>query len=84
MKARSSRALGGRRASAQDALATIASHAVSRPVIVDVTSGETADLLHTALGQGFDVVLANKKPLTQSWASYEATDVGVHARRSAG
>src|SRR6185295_14291449 len=63
--------LGGRRASAQDALATIASHAVSRPVIVDVTSGETADLLHTALGQGFDVVLANKKPLTHSWASYE-------------
>ena len=64
-------ALGGRRASAHDALATIASHAVSRPVIVDVTSGETADLLHTALGQGFDVVLANKKPLTHSWSSYE-------------
>ncbi|HEU4939536.1 MAG TPA: aspartate kinase [Vicinamibacterales bacterium] len=63
--------LGGRRASAQEALATIASHAVSRPVIVDVTSGETADLLHAALGQGFDVVLANKKPLTHSWASYE-------------
>ncbi len=63
--------LGGRRASAQEALATIASHAVSRPVIVDVTSGETIDLLHTALGQGFDVVLANKKPLTHSWGSYE-------------
>src|SRR4051812_8550979 len=63
--------LGGRRASAHEALATIASHAVSRPVIVDVTSGDTADLLHTALGQGFDVVLANKKPLTQSWTSYE-------------
>jgi aspartokinase/homoserine dehydrogenase 1 len=63
--------LGGRRASAQEALAMISSHAVSRPVIVDVTSGETADLLHTALNQGFDVVLANKKPLTHSWASYE-------------
>ena len=63
--------LGGRGASAQEALATIASHAVSRPVIVDVTSGETADLLHTALSQGFDVVLANKKPLTHSWAGYE-------------
>ena len=44
---------------------------MSRPVIVDVTSDETADLLHTALGQGFDVVLANKKPLTHSWAGYE-------------
>ncbi len=63
--------LGGRRASAPEALATIASHAVSRPVIVDVTSGETTDLLHTALAQGFDVVLANKKPLTHSWTSYE-------------
>lgn len=63
--------LGGRRASAQEALATIASHAVSRPVIVDVTSGETEDLLLRALAQGFDVVLANKKPLTQSWANYE-------------
>lgn len=63
--------MGGRRASAQEALANIASHAVSRPVMVDVTSGETADLLRTALSQGFDVVLANKKPLTHSWASYE-------------
>jgi aspartokinase/homoserine dehydrogenase 1 len=64
-------ALGGRRATAEDALATIASHAVSRPVVVDVTSEDTADLLGAALGHGFDVVLANKKPLTQSWANYE-------------
>ena len=63
--------LGGHRASSADALATIASHAVSRPVIVDVTSEDTADLLGTALTHGFDVVLANKKPLTQSWKSYE-------------
>ena len=40
-------------------------------MIVDVTSGETEDLLLRALAQGFDVVLANKKPLTQSWANYE-------------
>jgi aspartokinase/homoserine dehydrogenase 1 len=63
--------LGGKRATAADALATIASHAVSRPVIVDVTSEDTSDLLGAALGHGFDVVLANKKPLTQSWASYD-------------
>lgn len=63
--------LGGRRASSAEALTTIASHAVSRPVIVDVTSDETAGLLHTALGHGFDVVLANKKPLTHAWTSYE-------------
>jgi aspartokinase/homoserine dehydrogenase 1 len=64
-------ALGGRGATSEDALATIASHAVSRPVIVDVTSEDTADLLGAALGHGFDVVLANKKPLTQSWADYQ-------------
>ena len=43
---------------------------MSRPVIVDVTSEETGDLLRAALGQGFDVVLANKKPLAGSWESY--------------
>jgi aspartokinase/homoserine dehydrogenase 1 len=63
--------LGGHRATSADALTTIASHAVSRPVIVDVTSEDTANLLGTALRHGFDVVLANKKPLTQSWTRYE-------------
>jgi aspartokinase/homoserine dehydrogenase 1 len=56
--------LGGRRADAAEALAAIAAHAVSRPVLVDVTAEETGDLLVTALGQGFDLVLANKKPLS--------------------
>jgi aspartokinase/homoserine dehydrogenase 1 len=64
-------ALGGRAAGAGEALTFMASHAVSRPVIVDVTSEETSDLLHLAIGHGFDVVLANKKPLAGSWNSYE-------------
>jgi bifunctional aspartokinase / homoserine dehydrogenase 1 len=64
-------ALGGRSASASEALTFIASHAVSRPVLVDVTSDETGDLLRAALGHGFQVVLANKKPLAGSWATYE-------------
>ena len=50
----------------------MASHAVSRPVVVDVTSEETGDLLRRALGHGFDVVLANKKPLAGSWESYSS------------
>jgi aspartokinase/homoserine dehydrogenase 1 len=50
----------------------MASHAVSRPVIVDVTSSETGELLRRALGHGFDVVLANKKPLAGPWESYAA------------
>ncbi len=63
--------LGGRRASAAEALHEIAAHAVSRPVLVDVTAEETGDLLVTALGQGFDLVLANKKPLAGSVAAYQ-------------
>jgi aspartokinase/homoserine dehydrogenase 1 len=62
--------LGGRAATAADALTFMASHAVSRPVIVDVTSEETGDLLRTAIGHGFSLVLANKKPLAGSWDSY--------------
>jgi aspartokinase/homoserine dehydrogenase 1 len=62
--------LGGRSASATEALAWIAAHAVSRPVLVDVTAEDTGDLLVAALGQGFDLVLANKKPLAGSASSY--------------
>jgi len=62
--------LGGRAASAADALRWIAAHAVSDPVIVDVTAEETSDLLIEGLGQGFDLVLANKKPLAGTPASY--------------
>ena len=62
--------LGGERAGAAAALHFIASHAVSRPILVDVTAEETGDLLRVALGQGFDLVLANKKPLAGSAESY--------------
>ena len=80
--------LGGHRAGAADALTFIASHAVSRPVIVDVTSEETGDLLRTAIGRGFSVVLANKKPLAGSWESYAgllagARNGGPHVRYEA-
>ena len=64
--------LGGRPAAAAEALTTMAAHAVSRPIIVDVTSEETGDLLRTAIGHGFNVVLANKKPLAGPWSSYSA------------
>jgi aspartokinase/homoserine dehydrogenase 1 len=62
--------LGGRRAEARSALADIGQHAVSRPVLVDVTAEETEDLLLAALQQGFDLVLANKKPLAGPVAGY--------------
>lgn len=62
--------LGGQRAAAAQALTLMADHAVSRPVVVDVTSDETGPLLEAALGQGFDVVLANKKPLAGPWSHH--------------
>ncbi len=64
-------ALGGKPASAADALTFMAGHAVSRPILVDVTSDETDDLLRAAVGHGFNIVLANKKPLAGSWNSYD-------------
>lgn len=64
-------ALGGRAASSAEALAFMSSHAVSKPVVVDVTSDNTSSVLETAAKQGFDVVLANKKPLADGWESYE-------------
>ena len=63
-------ALGGRPANAAAALADIAAHAVSRPVLVDVTADDTTSLLLAGLEHGFDLVLANKKPLAGSEANY--------------
>ena len=72
-------ALGGKVASAGDALTVMAGHAVSHPVLVDVTSDESGDLLRTALGHGFDVVMANKKPLAGSWDQYAALHAAAEA-----
>jgi aspartokinase/homoserine dehydrogenase 1 len=62
--------LGGLRVGAAAALATIASHAVSQPVLVDVTSAEHGDLLASALNHGFHIAMANKKPLAGTYESY--------------
>ncbi len=63
--------LGGTRATAIEALSFIAGHAVSRPVVVDVTGDDTLPVLQAAIEHGFDVVLANKKPLAGPWESYD-------------
>ena len=73
--------LGGVEASAAEGLTLMASHAVSQPVVVDVTSEESGDLLRAALGHGFDVVMANKKPVAGTWASYAKL---MEAARAAG
>ena len=53
----------GVRAGAKSALAEVQRHALSRPILVDVTASDTTAVLEAALVGGMDVVLANKKPL---------------------
>ncbi len=65
---------GGRRAIADVAIREIARHALSRPVLVDVTAGETRPTLRLALASGMDVVLANKRPIAGSSAETQALE----------
>ncbi len=46
-----------------DAVRSMANHALTRPVLVDVSSGDTRDALLTAVSLGMDLVIANKIPL---------------------
>src|SRR3954453_2765793 len=57
------RVAGGMPASTPEALAHVSSHALSRPVLVDLTADETGPVLEQALMLGMDLVLANKRPL---------------------
>ena len=54
---------GGVGGTAQEALDHVAQHALSRPILVDVTAGDTSAVLEAALRVGMDIVLANKRPL---------------------
>jgi aspartokinase/homoserine dehydrogenase 1 len=55
---------GGQSASPAEAVAFFGRHALTRPVLVDVTAQETGPVLLAALQAGMDVVLANKRPLS--------------------
>jgi bifunctional aspartokinase / homoserine dehydrogenase 1 len=56
----------GIRASDDVALRAMATHALQRPILVDVTAAETSATLEAALTAGMDLVLANKRPLVTS------------------
>ena len=61
----------GRATDTAGAVAFLSSHALTNPVLVDVTASETAPVLESALNARFNVVLANKRPLTSSRAEYD-------------
>ncbi len=63
---------GGVAATANEAIAHIAKHALVSPVVADLTANETLPALRTALTAGMDVVLANKRPLSAPLVEVEA------------
>lgn len=56
----------GKAAKAEVAVADIQKHALSRPILVDLTADDTMSALRTGAAGGMDIVLANKRPLTAS------------------
>jgi aspartokinase/homoserine dehydrogenase 1 len=70
---------GGRAGTARDAVDFMASHALSRPVLVDVASGDTAPALLAAIAQGMDLVMANKVPLASRLSVARAILDGARA-----
>lgn len=62
------------------AIEHIASHALTRPVLVDLSSGDTRETLLRALAHNMDLVIANKIPLASDSASASALLQG--ARKS--
>jgi bifunctional aspartokinase / homoserine dehydrogenase 1 len=63
---------GAIKATAPDAVSQIARHALSRPVLVDVTADETLPAIRQAIAAEWNVVLANKKPLAAARPDVEA------------
>jgi aspartokinase/homoserine dehydrogenase 1 len=57
---------GGRSGSAEEAVEAVSRHALSHPVLVDVTADDTGPALKAALTHGMELVLANKRPLAGS------------------
>jgi aspartokinase/homoserine dehydrogenase 1 len=71
---------GGRAATPQEALSFLAQHALTDPILVDVTADESTPLLRQAFSAGMDVVLANKRPI--SGPRVETTALATAAERT--
>jgi aspartokinase/homoserine dehydrogenase 1 len=70
---------GGRKGSAADAVTFTARHALSNPVLVDITADDTTETLETALKAGMHVVLANKRPITGDRRRYARLKAAAEA-----
>jgi aspartokinase/homoserine dehydrogenase 1 len=75
-------AKAGHQGTAAQAIAFMAGHALSNPVLVDVTADDTGDVLMAAFAAGMHVVLANKRPLTGPRRVYDgiAAAAAAHGR----
>src|SRR5919197_3340559 len=74
---------GGRAATAADAVGFVARHALSNPILVDVTADDTTETLKTTLAAGMHVVLANKRPVTADRQNFHELSAAAraHGRR---
>ena len=63
---------GGQKGTAAEAVAYIGNHALSRPVLVDVTAHETVPAIRAAILANMDIVMANKRPLSAPRAEVES------------
>ncbi len=74
------KAAGGHKGTAPQAVGFVARHALSKPILVDVTADDTSDTLKAALGAGMHVVLANKRPITGDRQKYDELKATAEAR----
>lgn len=61
---------GGRAATPREAVEALARRALIRPAVADLTAEDTSALLGVLAAAGFDVVLANKRPVAGSYREY--------------
>ncbi|MEO5798561.1 MAG: aspartate kinase [Gemmatimonadales bacterium] len=59
---------GATKGAPHEIIAQLTQRALVRPIIIDCTADDTAALLTVAAEAGWDIVLANKKPIAGPWA----------------
>lgn len=68
---------GGTATTPHDALASLVDRALIRPAIIDATADDTIGLLQMAADAGFDIVLANKRPMTAPLEEFAALETSM-------